>query len=594
MKKYFLRGISALIMCIGFVSCHHDVENNSQYGVDVVAQKKEQFENGFKSAFGTIASGQTWGFERTSSKSDSPQDGYIETDDVLGKTIGSYDFSTIREDEPTYEYLNTIVDSDGKTKRYVARTVLQHKYMPHLDYVFEARDFVTDAGRVFCEDLSGNYNDSKEEFDYNDVVFDASIIERTYIRKTTASIWEATRTATDYYTEDIVKTRGSDEGGEEKFIEYGEWGDFHQVTEVAPYKTKQMNLRRDQDSPEGITVEPHKYAKVILQAAGSTKDIKVLGEEVHGLFDISIATMVNIIDPNAQGYGSYVSRDTVNLKNNHYGYDLDDEFDIARKAADDYAKSDDILYPDITLSSFLFGGYEKVIDIPVQVRFDNKHVVTLQAEIGEPPHKIAMQPERLSSSKVYVAPWLNESYSIDQAYSDFNKTGSSQSVATWTNPNKEYTYNEAKDITVDAKGTSISAQAISSVSTTILATLYDNSKDKGNEGGYDISKGLTIGNIDGIIGMLKEGDVIKVTGTIIEEDKSIAVDETKNWIVSLSDGQSNLLDEIKGSDSDKASAIFTISKDILTKLVYRASDQSAIILNGENVKVSTVFVIRTV
>ena len=207
-----------------------------------------------------------------------------------------------------------------------------------------------------------------------------------------------------------------------------------------------------------------------------------------------------------------------------------------------------------------------------------------------------MQPEKLSSSKVYVAPWLNESYSIDQAYSDFNKTGSSLSVATWTNPNKEYTYNEAKDITVDAKGTSTSAQAGNPVSSTIIATLYDNSKDKdmGNEGGYDISKGMTIGNIDGIIGMLREGDVIKVTGTIIDADKSISADETKNWIVSLSDGKSNLLDEIKGHDSDKATATFTVSKDILTKLVYRASDQSAIILNGENIKVSTVFVIRTV
>ncbi len=596
MKKYFLRGISALMMGMGIASCHHEVENVSQYGVDVVAEKKEQFDNAFKNAFGTIASGQTWGFARTASKSESAQDGYIETDDVLGNTIGSYDFSKIREDAPTYEYLNTFIDIDGKEKRYVARTVIQHKYMPRLDYVFEARDFVTDAGRVFCEDLSSNYNDSKEYFDYNDAVFDASIIERTYIRKTTASIWEATRTATDYYTEDVSKTRGSDEGGEEKFIEYGEWGDFRQVAEVAPYKTKQMNLRKDQSSPEGIATEPHKYAKVILQAAGGTKDSKVLSEEVHGLFGTSTSMMVNILDKNSQKYKTYVLLDAVNLNNDHNSYDPDDEFDKTRKVADDYAKGDDTIYPDITPSRFLFGGYEKIIDIPVQIRLDNKHVINLQAEIGEPPHKIAMQPERLSTGKVYAALWPDENCSIDQAYSDFNKTGSKETVATWTNPNREYTYNEAEEITVDAKGTSTSFQAISPVSSMIIATLYDNSKDedKGNEGGYNISKGMTIGNIDGIVGMLKEGDVITVTGTIINADKSITVDETKNWIVSLYDGRSDLLDEVKGHDSDKVTATFTITKDIQTKLVYRASDQSAIILNGENIKVSTVYVIRTI
>ena len=591
MKKYFLRGISALMMGMGIASCHHEVENVSQYGVDVVAEKKEQFDNAFKNAFGTIASGQTWGFARTASKSESAQDGYIETDDVLGNTIRSYDFSKIREDAPTYEYLNTIIDTDGKEKRYVARTVIQHKYMPRLDYVFEARDFVTDAGRVFCEDLSSNYNDSKEYFDYNDAVFDASIIERTYIRKTTASIWEATRTATDYYTEDVSKTRGSEEGGEEKFIEYGEWGDFRQVAEVAPYKTKQLNLRWDKNSPEGVTVEPHKYARVILQAAGGTKDTKVLGEEVHSAFGTSTSMMVNILDKK-----SYVILDAVNLNNNHNGYDPDDEFDKTRKTIDDFAKGDDTLYPDITPSKYLFGGYEKVIDIPVQVRFDNKHVISLQAELGEAPHKIAMQPERLSTGKLYVAPWPDENCSIDQAYSDFNKTGSNQTVATWTNPNREYTYNEAEDITVDAKGTSTSFQAINPVSSMIIATLYDNSKDgdKANEGGYDISKGMTIGNIDGIVGMLKEGDIITVTGTIINADKSIATDATKNWMVSLSDGKSNLLDEVNGHNSDKVTATFTITKDIQTKLVYRASDQSAMILNGENLKVSTVFVIRTV
>ena len=31
-----------------------------------------------------------------------------------------------------------------------------------------------DYGRVFCEDLGGNYS-NREDFDYNDVVFDATL-----------------------------------------------------------------------------------------------------------------------------------------------------------------------------------------------------------------------------------------------------------------------------------------------------------------------------------------------------------------------------------------------------------------------------------
>lgn len=603
MKKYFLSGISALMMGIGVVSCHHEVENNSQYGVDVVAQKKEQFSKSFKSAFGDITSGQTWGFERTPAANVtlSNEDEYIVTDDIQGETIRNYVFETIKEEEPVYGYSEYYQNLNGRKKvKDTSKTTVQHKFMPHFEYSFEVHDVVAEAGRVFCEDLASSYEDpsdnpdSKNDFDYNDIVFDAYIIERIYIRKTIASVWESKRTIVEHRTEYIDETKATDDFVT-TYTEDSGWGDFKQNTEVAPYKTKQINIRKDKKALEGITVEPQKFAKVNLQAVGCTKDATVLGEEVHGLFNISVATLVNVIDPEAQGYGTYVARDTVHLVNYHNSYDLEDEFDSERKVADDYAKADESLYSGITSSTLLFGGYKNIIDIPVMVRFQDRQATFLQSEVGEAPHKIAMQPEIVTAdgkNKAYAAPWPNENYAIDLVYSDFNKMGSSQKVATWTNPNRSYTYNEAEDIAIEAKGASNVTPASGTISSTIITTLYDSSKDKGNEGGYDISKGMKFDNNGDIVGMLNEGDIIKLTGSVINAEKSIAFDETKNWIVYLCDGNSNNLAEEKGYNSDNVTANITISKSILTKLKNSASDQNAFILNGENIKVSTVSIVR--
>jgi hypothetical protein len=309
--------------------------------------------------------------------------------------------------------------------------------------------------------------------------------------------------------------------------------------------------------------------------------------------------MVNTFDngsgnmPSASGN---VSKDPVQLTNSHTIYDLNDEFDIERKVADDYAKGDDTLYPGITTSNILFGGYKNVINIPVLVHFTDKNVYILEAETGAAPHKIAMQPVENGTNqnnKIFIAPWPCENYSIDLAYHDFNKTGSSQKVATWTALDASYTYQDAKTTTNEMQGTSYVIPAKGSTASTTIATLYDNSKDKDNEGGYDISRGMKFDNNADIVGMLNEGDIIKVTGSVINAEKSIALDETKNWIVYLCDGNSNNLAEEKGYNSDNVTANFTISKSILTKLKNSTSGQNAFILNGDNLKVSTVSIVRT-
>lgn len=607
MKKYFLRGISALMMSIGIASCHHEVENNSQYGVDVVAQKKEQFSKAFKSAFGDITTGQTWGFERTPATNItiSDEDGFIVTDDIQGETIRNYDFETITEEEPIYEYSEYYQNINGRKKvKDTSKTIVQHKFMPHFEYSFEAHDVVVEAGRVFCENLASSYEDpsdnpdSKNDFDYNDIVFDAYIIERIYIKKTIASIWESKRTIVEHRAEYIDETKATD-GFVTTYTEDSGWGDFLQNTEVAPYKTKQINIRKDKTALEGITADPQIFAKVLLVAAGGTKEATILGDEVHGLFNVNVSTMVNTYGgttSSSRVTGSFVSKDPVQLTNSHTFYDTNNEFDMDRKVADDYAKADDALYPGITSSTILFGGYKNIVDIPVMVRFENKSACQLEAKVGEAPHKIAMQPEKITtnlSSKAFAAPWPIENYSIDLAYSDFNKTGSSQKVATWTTRNVGYTYNDAESISCETKGTSHVFSASGSTASIIISTLYDNSKDKGNEGGYDISKGMKFENNGDIVGMLNEGDIIKVTGSVINAEKSIAFDETKNWIVYLCDGNSNNLAEEKGYNSNNVIANFTISSSILSKLKSSASGQNAFILNGENIKVSTVSIIRT-
>ena len=601
MKRYFWGWIIVLITSISFVNCRHDDNYQSNGNADAVAQKKEKFSKAFVGAFGEIASGQTWGFEYTPTTGVIPNDEYIVTDDVTGETIRSYDFDKIIEEEPIYDYSNYYEDLNGKKKRDISKTIVQHKFMPHYEYSFEACDVIIEAGRVFCENLASNYAysadnpSSKNDFDFNDIVFDAYIIERTYIRKTIASVLESSRTIVEHYTEYIDKTEDTGDAVI-TYIEDSNWGDFQQYSEVTPYKTKQLNIRKDKDTLEGITVEPHIFAKVTLVAAGGTKEATILGEEVHGLFNVTVSTMVN------SGYGSAlsssgnVSKDPVQLTNSHIAYDLNDEFDIERKTADDYAKGDDALYSGITSSSLLFGGYKTIINIPVLVHFDDKHVCSLDTEKGEAPLKIAMQPEVIVTGlkeKTYAAPWPIENCSIDLAYEDFNKTGSSQTVATWTDPNRTYTYNDADIIACEAKGASHIFTASGSIASTIITTLYDNSKDKGHEGGYDISKGMTFENVSDIIGMLNEGDIIQVTGSVINAEKTLAVDETKNWIIYLCDGNANSLAEDKGYDSNNVTATFTISRSILAKLRSNVSGQNAIILNGENLKVMTVSIVRT-
>lgn len=140
--------------------------------------------------------------------------------------------------------------------------------------------FVTDidtwtqveSGRVFCEDLGVA---SREDLDYNDVVFDATIWENKVFRK---EWWEK-------YVNGVKVDSGLVEGV-------------------------------DKQIPETINY----YASVTLLAAGGTIPITVHGVQVHSQFvapatvPAAVETMINTRDDNSTAYGSFDTRDPVQLQ----------------------------------------------------------------------------------------------------------------------------------------------------------------------------------------------------------------------------------------------------------------------------------------
>lgn len=111
------------------------------------------------------------------------------------------------------------------------------------------------CGRIFCEDLGVS---TREDLDYNDVVFDVDI----YLN------YEAGK---KYY--------------------YTIYSDGRKVlTKTEDYSTQGTYS-----------------AKITLQAAGGTLPLTVIGQEVHEKFGVGITTMVNTRDDNSTAFGSYVN-----------------------------------------------------------------------------------------------------------------------------------------------------------------------------------------------------------------------------------------------------------------------------------------------
>lgn len=113
-----------------------------------------------------------------------------------------------------------------------------------------------ETGRVFCEDLG---NATREDLDFNDVVFDAQI-------------WRV----------DKIETTTS-------FVNGIQTGSTSRVVETT-YENE-----------------------VKLLAAGGTYEVSIDGIEVHNAFGVGHTTMVNTRDNNSDAFGSYVSKEPVTL-----------------------------------------------------------------------------------------------------------------------------------------------------------------------------------------------------------------------------------------------------------------------------------------
>lgn len=179
------------------------------------------------------------------------------------------------------------------------------------------------SGRIFCEDLG---QATREDLDYNDVVFD--VIIWSHKTKTTT-----TTTTTTWTTSDGVEDPGS----------------------------------RSSTSSSRVTYSGENYyAQVTLLAAGGTLPLTVAGKEVHDAFGVGVTTMVNTVNDYSTVYGSYKTLSPV--------------------AIGDVTKT--VKYNGVTQNIKLFSGYDKAINIPIVVNYNGVSVNELSANAGEAPHKL--------------------------------------------------------------------------------------------------------------------------------------------------------------------------------------------------------------
>jgi hypothetical protein len=183
------------------------------------------------------------------------------------------------------------------------------------------------TGRVFCEDLG---QATREDLDYNDVVFDLIIWKYKKWTKTTT-------TTTTWKTTDGVEVPGTRETSESTTI---------------------------------TNLDSTYYAQITLMAAGGTLPLTVAGVEVHDAFGVGVTTMVNTVNDYSTVYGSCKTLKPVAIGN--------------------VTKS--VKYNGKTESLKLFTGYQNAIDIPIVVNYNGKSINELSANSGKAPHKLFVKP----------------------------------------------------------------------------------------------------------------------------------------------------------------------------------------------------------
>ena len=239
-----------------------------------------------------------------------------------------------------------------------------------------------ESGRVFCEDLG---QATREDLDFNDVVFDAIIFKN--------------------------------------YRETHRWN-VRWVDGVKKDSTEITGLHTD-----GLTypIKSTKYfANVELLAAGGTIPVTIQGNredskayQVHDEFDAGITTMINTRDNNSTAFGSFESRPYVQLG------------DITRKFEAELPEGGTEDY-DLSLFEIDYPSDGKAIEkIQLYVNFDaDQQFKELTSIRGEAPRKF-MAPMNTN--------WTSERKNISLAYPDFGDWVGG-GAAPWGNVNTNYTY----------------------------------------------------------------------------------------------------------------------------------------------------------
>ena len=403
----------------------------------------------------------------------------------------------------------------------------------YVETLYAIVDSTMETGRILCEDL-GNFS-NREDLDYNDVVFNADIIKRTY--KTTTitidSIFE--RTYED----------GTGKLYEEKFI----------------------------GRNETVTIEnkgQKNYATIELYAAGGTLNLTVAGQEVHELFGVGVTTMVNTRDkntPTVNGANTVV-RNPIRMVNPEYKKEREDHTptveDNFKDLRSDKQKEDD---------QYLFYGYGSIIEIPVIVLYENVSVLELKSDPGQAPHKILVDKDTR---------WASERCAIDKAYPLFEAYVNGEVKKFWKDDNDndcgndDYLYEKGEIFSTEAEGdvkeTVVGGDGV------MLNVLWK------SEDGYDISRGLYFTNKNLLENQgIKEGDRLRFEGSIIEGDKE--------WAIFLSDGNSSRLHSDLTSLNSNNYAEVTLTKDMVDKLLTNKTN-AAMVISGYNVLLTRVSLIK--
>ena len=231
------------------------------------------------------------------------------------------------------DWIVRITKGVKKDNSSVTTTTQITQEIPHGKTFRITKWVVKDKGRVFCEDLGGNYTTDREDFDFNDIVFDAVVWSKQEF------IWEDRAVqATDseghllWEQVDVPKTINGSYvynfgDGETTVIPEGKT-----ESEVADAIVKESVDATDENNQripvykkengalvyERVELEEYRgqeeyYAEIVLVATGATIGCSVAGVEVHDAFGVGYTTMVNTVGGSSTAFGSYVDKTPVYL-----------------------------------------------------------------------------------------------------------------------------------------------------------------------------------------------------------------------------------------------------------------------------------------